>query len=102
MAKTTYGTSRGLVTCQPVELPKEVQHRAAIEAIKRNPANYAPVHNLNELVPDLGQTHAEFITALAGKLWGQQGVMLTVSFLDNPETELRTRILSHMNAWAEF
>ena len=29
------------------------------------------------------------------------GVRLTVSFMDNPPADLRARILSHMNAWAQ-
>ncbi|NVB79110.1 MAG: hypothetical protein HOV81_11985 [Kofleriaceae bacterium] len=33
------------------------------------------------------------------KYWGAQGVKLTVSFMDTTSAALRTRILSHMNAW---
>jgi hypothetical protein len=36
-----------------------------------------------------------------GKRWHTAGVRLTVSFLDNPQADLRVRILSHMNAWAK-
>jgi hypothetical protein len=38
---------------------------------------------------------------LTTKYWRTNGVRLTVAFLDNPPAALRTRILSHMNAWAE-
>lgn len=31
--------------------------------------------------------------------WPKSGVQLTVGFLDNPEAELRRKILSRMNAW---
>jgi hypothetical protein len=34
------------------------------------------------------------------RYWGKQGVKLTVGFIDTPDAELRTRILSHMNAWS--
>jgi hypothetical protein len=102
MAQGTQNPANGIITCVPVALPEEAQHRAAIDAIKRNPSNYAPVHNLKNLIPNIERVHAEAITALVGKHWGPQGVMLSVSFLDNPDAALRARLLSHMNAWAEF
>jgi hypothetical protein len=39
------------------------------------------------------------LAASMTRYWGSGGVRLTVSFLDNPPQALRTRILSHMNAW---
>ncbi len=47
----------------------------------------------------LSHPHLALLTA---KYWGARGVNLTVSFLDNPEAAVRTRILSHMNAWGVF
>ena len=35
------------------------------------------------------------------RYWGDQGVELTVGFLDTPDLALRARILSHLNAWSE-
>jgi hypothetical protein len=49
--------------------------------------------------------HKEFapspmsIAVMTKKYWGAKGVKLTVGFLDNPPTALKTRILAHMNAW---
>ena len=42
------------------------------------------------------------LALLTAKYWGSGGVRLTVGFLDGPEAALRTRILSHMNAWGAF
>jgi hypothetical protein len=39
------------------------------------------------------------IVGIRKKLWQIRPVHLTVSFLDNPEKELRDLILLHMNAW---
>ncbi len=35
------------------------------------------------------------------KYWGIEGKQFTVGFLDNPSQALRTKILSHMNAWSK-
>jgi len=35
------------------------------------------------------------------RYWGDQGVELTVQFLDTPDAALRQRILAHLNAWRE-
>src|SRR5262249_37295226 len=40
------------------------------------------------------------ITALVTKYWGPQQREFTVSFMEQPATDLRKRILSHMNAWS--
>src|SRR6185503_4189759 len=41
------------------------------------------------------------IAVVVARKWPSSGVRLSVSFLDNPSSALRTRILSHMNAWGE-
>jgi len=39
------------------------------------------------------------IAVLVGRKWPASGVRLSVSFMDGPSRALRSRILSHMNAW---
>lgn len=51
---------------------------------------------------DQGILEPARLALLTSKYWGSGGTRLTVGFLDNPEPELRTRILSHMNAWGAF
>lgn len=41
------------------------------------------------------------IAVLTTKFWGNNGVKLTVGFLDNPPIDLKSRIVSHMNAWSK-
>lgn len=113
MAKKATTRSRGkFYPCHIMELPPEQQLEAARNAIALNPAN-AP--RLDLLVPALSTALAgasrrdlspaiedpQFLTALTGKYW-RGPVRLTVSFLDNPSSSLRNRVLSHFNAWGEF
>jgi hypothetical protein len=89
--------------CSIKFLPQEKLVAAARKAIEINPSN-APVKQLRLLgAPAYSVPKPEQLAVLAEKYWGQdKGVHLTVGFLDNPEPALRTRILSHMNAWAAF
>lgn len=41
------------------------------------------------------------IAVVIARKWPATGVRLSVSFLDNPSVELRSRILLHMNAWGD-
>jgi hypothetical protein len=41
------------------------------------------------------------IAVMTTKYWGTKGVDLSVAFLDTPSTELKRRILSHLNAWSK-
>src|SRR6202007_698617 len=64
-----------------------------------NPANQLPTSVIaNAMGAGLSQAR---IALVIGKRWPASGVRLTVGFLDNPPADLRTRILSHMNAWAK-
>lgn len=43
----------------------------------------------------------ELLAVVTSKYWGRGGVRLSVGFLDQPEAELRRKILSHLNSWGE-
>lgn len=43
----------------------------------------------------------DYLALVSEKSWGPKGVHLSVGFLDNPPTDLKTKILSHMNAWGK-
>jgi len=89
-----------LIVCSPKRLPLETVVAASNTAIKINPLNHAPLQRLTRVVPEFIAT-PERIAVLTTKYWGLQGVSLTVGFLDNAPTDLRKRILLHMNAWAK-
>jgi hypothetical protein len=77
------------IACTIKQLPKELHLHAAHTAIRINPVN----RPASVATP-------EHIALLTSKYWGAGGVKLTVSFMDNPASDLRARILQHMNAWA--
>jgi astacin (peptidase family M12A) len=88
-------------SCVVKVLPPEKWAEAAQKAVEINPANALPVNNLRAALADtvIPPQHLALLTA---KRWPASGVRLTVGFLDNPAADLRSRLLSHMNAWGEF
>lgn len=86
--------------CIPKRLPRAQWEEAADLAAEINPVNRPPIHRLTRIMPGFVPTKAR-LAVLTTKYWGPKGVRLTVGFLDNPSTELRKRILLHMNAWAK-
>jgi hypothetical protein len=90
----------GLKVCKPKLLPVAQWIPAANTAIKLNPMNRAAVERLSMVLPGFIAT-PQHIAALTTKFWHSGGVKLTVGFLDTPPSDLRARILLHMNAWAQ-
>lgn len=92
-----------VITCTPKLLPREVWLNAALTATEINPANRPMVERIafaNDAAAAMLPS-PELIAVMTSKYWQSGGVNLTVSFLDNPSSALRARILSHMNAWAK-
>lgn len=85
------------ITCTPRTLPPEKVVAAAENAVKVNPQNEPALGQMAQEVADF-KPDKKFLAAVTRKLWPRP-VRLSVAFLDNPSTELRKRILSHMNAW---
>lgn len=88
------------LVCSPKRLPADKLVAAAKTAITLNPLNHAPVERLARIMPGFAPS-PERIAVVTTKYWGLQGVKLTVGFMDNPPTDLRKRLLLHMNAWAK-
>src|SRR5438876_8421191 len=89
---------KNLIVCSPRSLAPDMLIHAARTAVSINPHNHPPVEHLARVLPDF-QITPDRIAMMTKKYWGIQGVQLTVSFLDNPPSDLRKRILLHMNAW---
>jgi hypothetical protein len=90
------------VPCSIRELAADDLVAAAAIAHDVNPANAPPAARVAALMapgPDVPEPMA--LAVLTSKYWGPAGVKLGVAFLDNPSQELRTRILSHFNAWGQ-
>jgi hypothetical protein len=86
------------LVCLPKRLTQAQLIEAARHAIEINPMNRPPVERMAALGKKFAPT-PQRIAVLTTAYWGTGGVKLTVGFLDNPESALKTRILSHMNAW---
>lgn len=88
------------IICRPKSLPLDKHAAAERRAIEVNPEN-ASERRVVERTPSGRRGGARRIVVVVGRKWPSAGVRLSVSFLDNPSAALRSRILSHMNAWGE-
>ena len=89
-----------IILCRPRTLPVEKLVDAERRAIEINPDN-ALEHRLVARTPIGRRGGPRRIAVVIARKWPATGVRLSVSFMDNPSTELRARILRHMNAWGE-
>ncbi len=85
--------------CTPKRLPQHMWVEAAKNAVRINPVNHPRVERLAGLMPGFTPS-AERIAVVTSKYWKAGHVRLTVKFMESTEQALRTRILSHMNAWS--
>src|SRR5262245_23746622 len=86
------------IGCVIKSVPKRLLVKAADTAIKINPANGLTFGPLAEFAMDLAQEPAR-LALLVQKYWGPRPRRLTVSFMESTAADLRSRIISHMNAW---
>jgi hypothetical protein len=86
--------------CTPKALPVHLQVRAAQTATEVNPMNAPAIgfmpddDALSALVTDPLR-----IAAITAKYWGPARRTLTVSFMESTPSDLRNRIIGHLNAW---
>ncbi|MEZ6139011.1 MAG: M12 family metallopeptidase [Zavarzinella sp.] len=86
------------LTCTPKSVPKNMQVKAARHAVEINPFNQPELGPLHMAAPELEVTEM-FISVLTTKYWGVTPRTLTVSFMETTPSDLRRRIISHLNAW---
>jgi hypothetical protein len=93
-------TDQGFIACAVRPLPKRLLVAAAKAAIDANPANapflQGPSAALGANRETLDPLH---IALLTSKYLGKEQRVLTVSFMESTPSDLRDRIISHMNAW---
>jgi len=89
-----------LIVCRPKSLPIDKLAAAATRAIDMNPENAAEQRRVAR-TPIGRRGGPRRIAVVIARKWPKSGVRLSVSFIDNPKVELRSRILLHMNAWGE-
>jgi hypothetical protein len=86
-------------SCSIKLLPQRLRIQAADTAIAHSPANGIGFASIAAASTALGVEPSR-ISVLVQKYWGPQQRQFTVSFMEQPASDLRARILSHMNAWA--
>jgi astacin (peptidase family M12A) len=84
--------------CTVKTLPRRLLVKAAATAVKINPVN-APAIAPTAAASDLGVMDPLRLSVLTAKYWGPAPRRLTVSFTESTASDLRSRIVSHMNAW---
>jgi hypothetical protein len=88
------------IVCKPKSLPLEKLDAARRRALEINPANANEERRIARIV-GARRGGERRIAVVVGRRWPASGVRLSVSFMDNPSSQLRARILLHMNAWGE-
>src|SRR5207244_1938869 len=86
------------IGCTIRSLPKRLLVKAAETAVRINPVNAPALGPLASVAADL-VLEPQHIAVLTSKYWGPTPRQLTVSFLESTPSDLRARIISHMNAW---
>ena len=89
-----------VIVCRPKILHPDMLANAARRALAINPANEAERHTI-ERTPAGRRGGERRIAVVIGRKWPAKGVQLSVSFMDSPKSDLRKRILLHMNAWGQ-
>ena len=84
--------------CSVKAVPKRLLLKAAHTASQINPVN-APMSALGGGDFGMGVMDPMQIAVLTAKYWGPTPRRLTVSFMESTPSNLRARIVSHMNAW---
>lgn len=89
-----------VIICRPKSLQLDLLANADRKALIINPANESERHTI-ERTPVGRRGGPRRIAVVIGRKWPARGVQLSVSFMDSPKSDLRKRILLHMNAWGE-
>jgi hypothetical protein len=93
------------LACIPKSLPGRLLVKAAATARKINPMN-APLANAPLAGPDAAMALDSVqdplrIAVLTSKYWGPGPRRLSVSFMQSTPANVRSRIISHLNAWSQ-
>ena len=93
-------TSHEMPGCIIKPLPTALLIKAAATARAINPAN-APVFGPLSAVGAFDPHHPLRIAVVTAKYWGAKPRKFSVSFMESTPSDLKKRILSHMNAWTK-
>jgi hypothetical protein len=88
------------IACRTRPLPPALMTSAVRRAVEINPENARERRRVTLAVPGRRGRPRRIVVVTARK-WPRSGARLSVSFMDNPSSALRSRILLHMNAWGK-
>lgn len=105
MAKKKTRKPIKFIPCTTMALPPDQQIAAADMAVAMHPGN-APMYEAVAMTIVAtagveGPPLREHLAFLTGMYWGNGGVDLSVSFLDNPTVGFRNKWLAHANSWSD-
>lgn len=86
--------------CVVKSLPQRLLVKAALTARTINPVNAPVLGPQAAFSGDFRIDDPLRIAVLTSKYWGPQLRRLTVSFMESTPSDLKARIISHMNAWS--
>lgn len=88
------------IGCGLRSLPRKLILEGAATAVSINPANAPVIGPMAALGRDfvLKPLHLALLTS---KYWGKEPRTISVSFMENCPQDLRDKIISHMNGWAD-
>lgn len=95
------GDGAELPSCTPKALPPRLLAKAAETALRINPVNAPLLAPFGRSEAGLQVLEPARIALLTSKYWGAKARTLTVSFMESTPSDLRKRIISHMNAWTK-
>lgn len=85
--------------CTIKALPERLSDQAAEHACRVNPVN-SPIAGLSVARATGAPPSPSHLTLWTPRYWGPTPRQLTVSFMESTPANLRSRILSHLNAWS--
>ncbi|RKG79312.1 peptidase M12 [Corallococcus exercitus] len=102
LVESVVGEEKGEPGCSVKQLPGRLLLRAAELASRLNPVN-EPVFGRMAAMAEGALLPTPLAAAIVtGKYWGPKPRKLSVSFMETTAPDLRRRIVSHLNAWAQF
>ena len=101
MDKAKKNTAPEVIACSLKMLPEDLWIVASETAVKINPENKTHLNQLRQSMAGGDIIPPAHLALLITKRWPSTGVSLTVGFMETVAAVLRSRIISHMNAWGQ-
>jgi len=101
MSKNEEISQEDMPGCIIKPLPKGLLVKAAKNARGINPVNAPAFRTLAAVAGGLDVDTPLAIAVMTAKYWGPKRRRFTVSFMESTPTDLKNRIISHMNAWTK-